>query len=70
MTFHAVWLTMNRPIFLTGFILITLPGIFGAKNDLINKLMSLRVFEGLGRLSFCMYLVHLMIVMVYVLNKI
>ena len=60
-TDHVLYLVFNRSIFVFGFLLVILPGLLTGK-DIVHSILSFKAFAPLGRLTYCTYLVHLIVV--------
>ena len=60
-TDHFLYLVFNRSIFVFGFLLVILPGLLTGK-DIVHSILSFKAFAPLGRLTYCTYLVHLIVV--------
>lgn len=61
-TQHIFYLIFNRVTFVIGFILMILPGLLTG-NDIIHTILSFKGFTAIGRLTYCTYLVHMIIVL-------
>ena len=60
-TQHIFYLIFNRFTFVLGFVFVILPGLLTGK-DVVYKILSFKAFTPLGRLTYCTYLVHLIII--------
>ncbi len=60
---QAFYNSLNRVGFVLGVILVTLPCMFGCKNDPVHIVLGAKVFYPLARIQFCIYLVHLTLIM-------
>jgi peptidoglycan/LPS O-acetylase OafA/YrhL len=54
---------------LLGLTLICFPAIFGCKNDPIHKILGHKMFSPIAKISFCMYLVHFIVIMMGVFSN-
>ena len=59
-TQHIFYLIFHRFTFVFGFVLVILPGLLTGK-DVVYEILSFRLFTPLGRLTYCTYLVHLIV---------
>jgi len=60
-TQHVFFLVFNRFVFVFGFMLVILPGLLTGK-DVMHSILGFKAFTPLGRLTYCTYLVHLVVV--------
>jgi peptidoglycan/LPS O-acetylase OafA/YrhL len=66
---HALYWTFSKPIFILGMILIVLPTIIGVKNSFFCTILNNKLFSFIAKISFCTYLVHLMVVYQYIFSR-
>lgn len=59
-TEHVFYLIFNRIAFVCGVSLLLLPGLLTG-NDVIHGILGYKLFAPLGRLTYCTYLVHLIL---------
>jgi peptidoglycan/LPS O-acetylase OafA/YrhL len=59
---HSLYWTLSKPIFLFGLILTVLPTTLGFRYSFFNLILTPKIFHFIAKVSFCTYLVHLMIV--------
>ncbi len=58
---HSLYWTLSKPIFLFGLILTVLPTTLGFRHSFFNLILTPKIFHFIAKVSFCTYLVHLMI---------
>ena len=61
-TTQAFYNSLNRVIFLIGVYMCVFAAIFGCRNDPSKYILGHRLFGPLAKVSFCVYLVHLIII--------
>lgn len=62
-TAHAFYNSLNRVVFLTGVYLCVFAAMFGCKNDPSKYILGHRMFSPLAKVSFCIYLMHFIVIM-------
>jgi peptidoglycan/LPS O-acetylase OafA/YrhL len=55
---HSIYLVFSRFVFAIGIILVILPTLLGIKNSFFRTILDTRLFNFLAKISFCVYLVH------------
>lgn len=60
---------LSKPIFLIGMIMTILPTILGYTHSIFNMLLTPKIFYFIARISFCTYLVHLLIVYQFLFTR-
>lgn len=66
---HSIYYTTSKPIFLFGLILAVLPSCLGIRHSFFNLILNAKVFVFIARISFCTYLVHLMVIDQYLQSR-
>ena len=66
---HSLYWAFSKPIFVLGTILTTLPTILGIPGSFFNLILTCRALSFIARVSFCTYLVHLMVIMQFILTR-
>lgn len=59
---QAVYNSMNRIVFLIGVYLCIFAAMFGCRNDPSAYILGHKLFAPLAKVSFCVYLMHLIII--------
>lgn len=59
---HSLYWTFSKPFFLFGLILAVLPSCLGISHSFFNLILKGKVLVYIARISFCTYLVHLMVI--------
>ena len=62
-TTQAFYNSLNRVFFLLGVYLCVFAAMFGCRNDPVKYILGHHIFSPLAKVSFCIYLVHLIVVM-------
>ena len=60
---QAFYNSLNRVVFLVGMYLCIFAAMFGCKNDPSKYILGHRIFSPLAKVSFCIYLVHFIVIM-------
>jgi peptidoglycan/LPS O-acetylase OafA/YrhL len=60
---HALYWVFSKPFFSLGLILTVLPSCLGITHSFFNFILSTKLLVYTARISFCVYLVHLMVIM-------
>lgn len=60
---QAFYNSLNRVVFLIGVYLCVFAAMFGCANDPTTYILGHRIFSPLAKVSFCVYLVHLIVIM-------
>jgi len=59
---HSLYFCFAKIFFIIGLILTTSPSIFGIKSSFFLTLLDTSLFSFLAKISFCTYLVHLIVI--------
>lgn len=62
-TKQAFYNAFNRVVFLLGVYLCVFAAMFGCENDPTKYILGHRIFSPLAKVSFCIYLMHLIMIM-------
>jgi len=62
---HSFYLVLSKPVFIFGMILTVLPSILGIRHSFFALILNVKLFAWIARISFCSYLVHLMVIVWY-----
>lgn len=60
---------LSKPVFLFGLIFTILPATLGHSHSFFNTILTPKLFHFIARISFCTYLVHLMILNQFVYTR-
>ena len=60
---QAAYNSLNRVFFIFGMYLCIFAAIFGCKNDPSKFILGHKLFSPLAKVSFCIYLTHLIVIM-------
>jgi peptidoglycan/LPS O-acetylase OafA/YrhL len=60
---------LSKPGFILGLMLTLLPTILGHRHSFFNLVLTSKAFHFIARISFCTYLVHLMVLYQYTLTR-
>ena len=66
---HYLYLVLSKPVFIFGMILTVLPSILGISNSFFALILNVKIFAWIARISFCTYLVHLMLILGYYYSR-
>jgi len=66
---HSLYISLSKIIFIFGVICTVLPTTLGFKHSFLNLILTPKIFHFIARISFCTYLVHLMIVFQFVYTR-
>jgi peptidoglycan/LPS O-acetylase OafA/YrhL len=66
---HSFYWGFSKPIFLLGMVLTILPTMLGHSHSFFNTLLTSKSFHYIARISFCTYLVHLMVLYNYFFTR-
>lgn len=66
---HSFYWGFSKPIFLLGMAMTILPTMLGHTHSFFNTLLTSKSFHFIARISFCTYLVHLMVLYNYFLSR-
>ena len=67
--FQSIYYTFSKPVFLFGMILVILPSILGISCSFFNLVLNAKVLTFIARISFCTYLVHLIVIYGFILER-
>ena len=67
---HSLYWALSKPLFIIGLFMTTLPSILGFRHSFFELALSNKLLMFIARVSFCTYLVHLMVIyqFIYVQN--
>jgi peptidoglycan/LPS O-acetylase OafA/YrhL len=60
---HAFYNSLNRVFFVLGIMMCVFAAMFGCENDPSRYILGHRMFSPLAKVSFCIYLVHFIVIM-------
>lgn len=60
--FHSLYWIASKVIFMFGLLLTILPSCLGVTNSFFNLILNSKLFVFIARISYCTYLLHIMIV--------
>lgn len=55
---HSLYLYFSRILFNVGLMLMLLPTLLGVKGSFVMNVLDTALFNYLGKISFCAYLIH------------
>ena len=58
---HSLYYALSKPVFLFGMVLTLLPTVLGVRGSFFDLILTNRCFVFIARISFCTYLVHLIV---------
>lgn len=67
---HSLYWAFSKPIFVTGMILTVLPSCLGIKHSFFNLILTAKCFVLIARISFCTYLVHILVIYYFLLDRV
>ena len=59
---QSLYIVFSKPIFILGLIMTTLPSCLGIGHSFFNLILNAKVLTWIARISFCTYLIHLMVI--------
>jgi peptidoglycan/LPS O-acetylase OafA/YrhL len=59
---HSLYYAFSKPIFLSGLLLVVTPTLLGYRKSFFNTILTAKLFHFISRISFCTYLVHLLVI--------
>jgi peptidoglycan/LPS O-acetylase OafA/YrhL len=65
---HSLYWALSKPIFILGLLFSVLPSILGIPTFL-TTILTPSIFSFIARISFCTYLVHLMVIYQYIYTR-
>jgi peptidoglycan/LPS O-acetylase OafA/YrhL len=66
---HSFYWGLSKPIFLLGMTMTILPTMVGHSHSFFNLIMTSSAFHFIARISFCTYLVHLMVLYNFIMSR-
>lgn len=66
---HSLYLTYGKTLFVVGISLIILPSLLGV-DSFVRLLMDTKLFNFVGKVSYCTYLVHFFFILIWFLGQI
>ena len=66
---HSSYWTFSKPIFILGLFMTVIPSALGIRRSLFTTILNARVLIFVARISFCTYLVHLMVLFQYMYSR-
>jgi peptidoglycan/LPS O-acetylase OafA/YrhL len=66
---HSFYLILSKPLFILGMIVTILPASLGIKNSFFALILNAKIFTWIARISFCTYLVHLLVIIRFLYNR-
>lgn len=58
---HSLYFCLSKPLFILGMVFVILPPLLGIKS-FFRTILDTRLFNFIAKISFCTYLVHLMVI--------
>jgi peptidoglycan/LPS O-acetylase OafA/YrhL len=62
---YSLYAALTRFLFVFGLTLTILPSLLGCKRSLVIFLMDTNLFNFIAKISFCTYLVHLTVLLIF-----
>ena len=59
---HSLYWSFSKPLFVTGMFLTILPSLLGIQHSFFNLVLSNKILTFIAKISFCSYLVHMMVI--------
>lgn len=66
---HSLYSCLEKPIFIIGLFMVIFPTILGCKGSFFHLLLSNKLFNFLAKISFCTYLVHVMVMIQSIMSR-
>jgi peptidoglycan/LPS O-acetylase OafA/YrhL len=66
---HSLYLSLAKFLFVIGLSLTILPSLLGCKNSMVMFMMDTSFFNFIAKISFCTYLLHLIIMEAWVTGR-
>ena len=66
---HCLYFILSKPIFTFGLILTVLPSCLGLRHSFFALILNAKIFSWIARISFCTYLVHVLILYCYIFSR-
>ena len=66
---HSLYWGLSKPVFLLGMGMTILPTMLGHSHSFFNLILTPKLFHFIARISFCTYLVHLMVLYYFILSR-
>ena len=66
---QSTYIVLSKPVFILGMIMVVLPSCLGVKHSFFNLILTAKAFIWIARVSFCTYLVHLMIIDKFIVGR-
>ena len=66
---HSLYYALSKPLFIFGMMMTVLPSCLGITHSFFNFLLTAKVFIFIARISFCTYLVHLMVMLKVIYDR-
>lgn len=63
--YHSLYAALTRFLFVFGLALTILPSLLGNKKSIVIFLMDTKIFNFIAKISYCTYLLHLIIIIIY-----
>jgi peptidoglycan/LPS O-acetylase OafA/YrhL len=67
--YHSLYWGLSKPVFILGMGMTILPTILGHRHSFFNFILTPKLFHFIARISFCTYLVHLMVLYYFILSR-
>jgi peptidoglycan/LPS O-acetylase OafA/YrhL len=66
---HSLYSCLEKPFFILGLMMVTFPTVLGVKGSFFRTVLDNKILSFLAKISFCTYLVHLMVIMQYISSR-
>ncbi len=66
---HSLYGCLEKPFFIFGLLMVTFPTILGVQGSLFRTLLDNKILNFLAKISFCTYLIHLMVILQYISSR-
>jgi peptidoglycan/LPS O-acetylase OafA/YrhL len=66
---HSLYASFSKITFVFGVICTILPTVLGFNYSFLNLLLTAKIFHFIARISFCTYLVHLMVIYQFIYTR-
>lgn len=66
---HSLYQSLGKLLFVMGLSLTILPSLLGSLKSIIYFTMDTKLFNFIGKISFCTYLIHLIVLIVWVQSR-
>lgn len=66
---HSLYWALSKPLFVVGMVFMILPPVLGVVHSFFNLILTAKILTYIARISFCSYLVHMMVIYQFLFSR-